>query len=420
MRDRDFPPSLRTGLGRRDLLRAGLGVLSAGALDLLLGSRPARALQLPFERGDRPLAAFPEKRPLLVMTTRPPQLETPFPVFDEGVFTPNDAFFVRWHLAGIPTSIDPTTFRLRVRGRVRQPLSLSLAELQRDFEQVEVAAVCQCAGNSRGLFEPRVPGGQWGNGAMGNALWKGVRLRDLLRRAQVRPDAVRVRFDGLDGPVARQTPDFTKSLPIEEVMADQVLVAHRMNGAPLPFLNGFPLRLVVPGWFATYWIKMLSDVEVLDRPDEGFWMTSAYRVPADPCRCESPDDRAGSTDPIGRMAVRSFITHPTEGQALAPGRPATVRGFAFDQGYGIDRVLLSVDGGRHWARTELGPDHGPFSFRAWQASFRPDPARAYALQSLAINRIGDAQPASPRWNRGGYLRNVVETVTVRTAGEGAP
>lgn len=366
------------------------------------------------------MLAFPEKRPLMVMTTRPPQLETPFPVFDEGIFTPNDAFFVRWHLAGIPTTIELETFRLHVRGRVRRTLSLSLAELQRDFEQVEVAAVCQCAGNSRGFFDPRVPGGQWGNGAMGNALWKGVRLRDLLERAQLRPDAVQVRFDGLDRPVAKQTPDFAKSLPIEEVMADEVLVAHSMNGAPLPFLNGFPLRLVVPGWFATYWVKMLSDIEVLNGPDNGFWMTTAYRIPADPCRCERPDARAGSTEPMGRMAVRSFITHPTEGQALHPGRPMAVRGLAFDQGYGIDRVLLSVDGGRHWVRTELGPDHGPFSFRAWQASFRPDPARSYALQSLAINRIGDAQPASPLWNRGGYLRNVIETVMVGTAGEGRP
>ncbi|TFG60658.1 MAG: hypothetical protein E4H32_08325, partial [Nitrospirales bacterium] len=212
------------GLTRRRLLQTSLivGGLSVLRLQSARASSPP-SIDLPFSRGHRPLVAFPEKRPLMVLTTRPPQLETPFSIFDENIFTPNDAFFVRWHLANIPTTVDRQTFRLTIRGRVKQTLSFSLTDLQKQFEPVEVAAVCQCAGNSRGFSEPRVTGGQWGHGAMGNAMWKGVRLRDLLEKAGLEKDAQHVRFDGLDRQVADATPDFLKSLPLDDAMADHVL-----------------------------------------------------------------------------------------------------------------------------------------------------------------------------------------------------
>ena len=149
-----------------------------------------------FANGDRELVAFPQKRALMVLSPRPPLLETPFRVFDEGVYTPNDAFFVRWHLAGIPTSIDTKTFRLSVRGATERTLSLSLDDLRHKFEPVEIAAVNQCSGNSRGFFGPRVTGGEWQNGAMGNALWKGVRLKDILAKAGLKADAKQVQFNG--------------------------------------------------------------------------------------------------------------------------------------------------------------------------------------------------------------------------------
>jgi len=371
-------------------------------------------IELPFGRGRRPLVAFPQKRHLMVMTTRPPQLETPFSLFNEHIFTPNDAFFVRWHLANIPREIDVQTFRLTIHGRVKQALSLSLEELKNQFEQVEIAAVCQCAGNSRGFFQPRVPGGQWGNGAMGNAIWKGVKLRDLLHKAGIEKDAIQVRFDGLDGPVAERTPDFRKSLSLDDALQDGVLVAHSMNGEPLPMLNGFPLRLVVPGWYATYWIKMVNDIEVLNQQDQNFWMTQAYRLPADPCHCAQPGDPVPSTVPIGKMTVRSFITNLENGQGIPGGQPFTVRGIAFDQGYGIDRVLVSLDGGRQWQSANMGKDYGDFSFRPWETEVVLEPGRSYALQSLAINRIGESQRFSARWNPSGYLRNAIETVNVHS------
>ncbi len=402
-----------SGLSRRSFLTTSLAL---GATSLVkpgvLWAEAAPKVELPFERGRRPLVAFPQKRPLMVMTTRPPQLETPFHVFNDGVFTPNDAFFVRWHLANIPPPVDVRTFRLMIRGNVKQPLSVSLDQLKRDFEQVEIAAVCQCGGNSRGFFDPRVPGGQWGNGAMGNAKWTGVRLRDLLAKSGLEKDGVQVRFNGLDQPVTDGTADFKKSLNLGDAMKEEVIVAHSMNGEPLPWLNGFPLRLVVPGWYATYWVKMLSDIEVLNEHDHSFWSEKAYRLPADPCACLQPGEKMTRSVPIGKMPVRSFITNLENKGTVLGGAPFTIKGIAFDQGYGIDRVLFSADGGQQWQPARLGQDHGDFSFRPWEVEFIPVPGRQYNLQSVAFNRIGESQRFGARWNPNGYLRNVVETVNI--------
>lgn len=405
------------GVTRRDLLRMSCVLGGMGVLGSWWPS-PARAdsVTLPFENGQRPLRAFPEKRPLLVMTTRPPQLETPFAVFDEHDLTPNGAFFVRWHLANIPTSIDTQDFRLTVSGKVRDPLTLTLDELKQTFDPVEVTAVCQCAGNSRGFVDPRVRGGQWGHGAMGNAVWTGVRLRDVLQRAGLEANARQVRFNGLDRSVFAGTPDFVKALDLGVAMREDILVAYAMNGAPLPMLNGFPLRLVVPGWFATYWIKALTEIEILDHRDDNFWMASAYRIPANACGCIEPGQKSFDTVPIGRMPVRSLITSHRNGDRIPSGRSAHMRGIAFDSGHGIDQVLISCDGGRRWRRAKLGEDHGPYSFRRWEMTFAPEKGRSYDLQAMAVNAIGEAQPQRGLWNPGGYAWNPVETVRVKATG----
>jgi sulfite dehydrogenase len=388
-----------------------------GGTALLTGGRGAHAAEqavgLPFANGRRVLATYPEKRPMLLMTARPVQLETPFRVFDDGVFTPNDAFFVRWHLAAVPTKVDEAGFRIRVHGRVKTPLQLSVGALRRDFDPVEIAAVCQCSGNSRGFFEPRVPGGQWGNGAMGNARWKGARLRDVLRKAGLEADAVQVRLNGMDGPVLPSTPDFMKALDVDVALSDDILIAYSMNGRPLPLLNGFPVRLVVPGWYATYWVKMLDDIEVLNQEDHNFWMQTAYRIPADPCGCVEPGQTGFATEPINRLTVRSFLTSLQDGAQVKAGHTHEVKGIAFDAGYGIRRVLFSTDGGRGWREAKLGADQGRYSFREWTAPFQVEAGRRYELMSLAINEIGETQRFAPRWNPGGYLRNAVETVHVR-------
>jgi DMSO/TMAO reductase YedYZ molybdopterin-dependent catalytic subunit len=396
-------------VSRRDFLRVGTGI-GAWALAARTASSDS-TVELPFANGSRSIATYPQKRPLMVLTSRPVQLETPFHVFNEGVFTPNDAFFVRWHLADMPTKVDPATFTLTVRGRVKSPLSLSLSDLKK-MDAVEVAAVCQCSGNSRALFEPRVPGGQWGNGAMGNAQWRGVRLKDLLKKADLEGDAQRVRFDGLDAGVSPATPDFKKSIEVDTALGDDIIVAYAMNGEDLPMLNGYPLRLVMPGWYATYWVKMLNDIEVLNTEDDNFWTAKAYKIPDDPCGCVEPGGKPGKAVPINRMTVRSFITSVADGGQVAGGQVQTIKGIAFDGGYGIQRVLFSADGGKTWGEAALGKNHGKYSFREWTVPFAPEKGKSYELMSLAVNTIGQAQSSTPLWNPAGYLRNVIETVKV--------
>ncbi|MDE3012381.1 MAG: molybdopterin-dependent oxidoreductase, partial [Pseudomonadota bacterium] len=351
-------------------------------------------------------------RPLIVLTARPPQLETPFEVFNQGLFTPNDAFFVRYHLSGIPTHIDPTDFRLSVDGSVERTLELSLADLARDFPQVELVAVNQCSGNSRGFFNPRANGGQLGNGAMGNARWKGVPLKAVLDAAGVRGSARQVAFDGLDEPIKENGGDFVKALDIDHARDGEVMLAWEMNGEALPMLNGYPLRLVVPGYYGTYWVKHLSSISVLDQVHDGYWMKSAYRIPDNDCHCVAPGAQAAATLPIGRLNIRSFITSLADGARIPSGRATTVRGIAFDSGHGLEEVALSSDLGQSWQPARLGEDLGRYSFREWRLEFTPPAPGRYQLRVRARNRIGEFQPATATWNAPGYMRNVIESIQV--------
>ena len=397
-------------LGRRSALKIG-AALGMGAA----GTAWAETVTLPFDNGERPLVTYPQKRPLIRLTSRPPQLETPFSVYGEGLITPNDAFFVRYHLSGNtpPQDLDPETFRLTVKGKVQNPLSLSLAELK-EMPAVEIVAVNQCSGNSRGFSEPRVAGGQAANGLMGNARWRGVALKTVLDRAGVAAGAVQVSFNGLDEPPAPDTPDFIKALDLDHARDGEVMLAWAMNGEDLPVLNGYPLRLVVPGTYGTYWVKHLHDITVLDNPSNSFWMTSAYRIPDNECACVEPGASAPKTRPIGRYNVRSFITAPAVDGRVPADRDIQVKGIAFNGGSGIARVEISADGGSSWMAAQLGEDLGKYSFRGFEARLRL-PAGEHRLMSRATGRDGGTQPMQARWNPAGYMRNVVETVTVTAA-----
>ncbi|MCP8940138.1 molybdopterin-dependent oxidoreductase [Alsobacter sp. SYSU M60028] len=399
---------------RQFLHRIGLGATALGAAQWGASlAHAADSMTLPFGAGERPLVKYPQKRPLLQMTARPPQLETPFSVFDEGAITPNDAFFVRYHLADIPQSIDPETFRVTVTGKVGKALSLSVADLKA-MEPVEIVAVNQCSGNSRGFFEPRVAGGQLANGAMGNARWRGVPLKAILDLAGVQASAKQVTFNGLDGPVLPATPDFVKALDIDHARDGEVMVAYAMNGEDLPFLNGFPLRLVVPGHYGTYWVKHLNEIQVIDTVYDGFWMQTAYRIPDNACACVEPGKAPARTTPIQRFDVRSFITNVADGASLRAGSDVMLKGIAFDGGFGIADVAVSTDDGASWTSARLGEDLGRYSFREWRTQVRL-PAGEHVLKVRAINRIGQSQPMEPLWNPAGYMRNVVERVRVLAA-----
>lgn len=374
----------------------------------------AFAPPLPGGPNARPLVTdYPTKGAMILQRTRPPLLETPFEVFDDGVFTPNDRFFVRWHWADIPGQVDAASFRLAVRGHVNKVLSLSLAELVK-MPRVELAAVNQCSGNSRGYFEPRVAGGQWGNGAMGNARWAGVRLRDVLDRAGVKAGAVAVRFNGADQPLVESAPDFMKSLAVDHARDGEVMIAYAMNGTQLPLLNGFPLRLIVPGWYSTYWVKMLNDIEVLDTADGNYWMAKAYLIPDTPAANVKPGEKGFKTVPINRMVPRSFVTNLKPGQSVKAGPHLAVRGIAFGGDTGVARVDISTDAGTSWRAAVLGPDQGKYGFRRWSAQVAA-PRGDVSVLVRCTNSSGVAQPMTANWNSGGFMRNVVEGVAVKAA-----
>ena len=397
-------------LNRRELMqRAGMAAVATGLHPL---AALADTVTLPFDNGERPLVKFPQKRPMIGLTSRPPQLETPFAVFNDGPITPNNAFFVRYHLANIPTDIDPDTFSLEVKGKVDRPLKLPLKEI-RKLRAVELVAVNQCSGNSRGFFEPRVAGGQLGNGAMGNARWRGVPLKTVLDMAGVQQGARQVTFNGMDGPVLDKTPDFVKALDIDHARDGEVMLAYGMNGDELPLLNGFPLRLVVPGYYGTYWVKHLNEITVIDDIFDGFWMKSAYRIPDTPCNCVEPGTAPKATIPINRFTVRSFITNVGGGAKLKAGN-TRLKGIAFDGGSGIKEVAVSIDGGKSWLPAKLGKDFGKYAFREWSLSVKLA-AGPSDLMVRATSNAGEMQPMEPRWNPAGYLRNVVETIRVTAA-----
>jgi DMSO/TMAO reductase YedYZ molybdopterin-dependent catalytic subunit len=398
-------------LSRRNLLR------QAGIAGLAAFSSPSRAqavVRLPLPGGvdERQITtAFPQKGRMILQRTRPPLLETPFEVFDKGLFTPNDEFYVRWHWSVIPTTIDVDTFRLNVRGHVERPLSLTLPDIQA-LPQIEYAAVNQCSGNSRGFFQPRVPGGEWGNGAMGNALWTGVSLRAILDRAGVKAGAVQVRFNGMDEATGKEGPDFAKSLSVDHARDGEVMLAYGMNSERLPVLNGYPLRLVVPGWYATYWVKMLNDIEVLDSPDTNFWMKTAYTIPDTPHADIKPGQTGVPTVPINKLNPRSFITNIKAGARIAAGKPTMVRGIAFGGDTGIKRVDFSSDGGKSWQATHLDADQGKYSFRQWRTRFTLSEKGDNTLMVRCTNDRDEVQPDQPNWNPSGYMRNVIEATPV--------
>lgn len=341
------------------------------------------------------------------------QLETPRAYF-ETPFTPNHAFYVRWHLDVIPTAVDLKEWRLHIEGNVEKSVSFNLADLMRKFTPETIAAVNQCSGNSRSRFQPRVAGGQWGNGAMGNARWTGVRLRDLLRAAAPKTGSVQVQFQGLErgqGPEGYGSQVFMKSLDITNPVLDECLVAYSMNGEPLPMLNGFPVRLIVPGYFATDWTKCLTWIRVLDKTDDNFWMKTAYRIPDTPRGNTTPQEMAAGTVktiPINGMPVRSFIISPDGETKIPAGMRIPLRGVAFSGQGGVTKVGISVDGLKTWQPARLGEDLGRYSFRTWEFSWTPMTSGRYTVAARATDSAGNTQPDESVWNPGGYLWNRIE------------
>lgn len=395
---------------RRDFLKSSI-VASAAVVGTSSSLSAGVTHQPNFNRKVSNMA-FPQKRPLITYSDRPPLLESPQDIFTRTI-TENDDFFVRWHLPDIPTKIDLDKFRINIDGLVKNKLEISVKQLKEDFEQVEVTAVVQCGGNSRSAFTPTPGGIQWGSGAMGCAKWKGVRLSDLLERAGLKEGAHWIGFNGLEKAAYYKTPNFVRELELTE-LDDHVIVAYQMNDEDLPYLNGYPVRLVIPGYYSDSWVKMLSNITVTDKYKSLFFMDKAYRVPDNKCECETPEHLVKKTKPITHMNVKSVIGYPEHGMKIYHDSCVTVRGVAFDGGHGIDKVLISTDGGKTWERAKLKQTHGRYAYTEFLYNYFPSKYGKLTFMAKAVNYLGEEQPLSKDigWNRGGYKYNGIDEVTV--------
>lgn len=357
------------------------------------------------------LVTVPGKKPLRLLTERPYNLETPLKYFLHDL-TPNDVFFVRWHLPIPPVAVSEDTFRLRIGGNGSRTLALSMHDLKTKFTPYTITAVCACAGNARSFCNPKVPGAQWVNGGMGNAAWTGVKLKDLLAYSGASPNTKFVSFNGLDQPVFPSTPDFIKSLEYAHAIDGEVMIAYAMNGEALPLLNGYPLKLVVPGWYATYWVGMLSDIQLHGDTFKTYWMDSAYLIPkATANGSEQCDAPAKERVPINKLDVRSIFVWPEPGAVLKKGKTYEIQGLAMDDGTGISQVAISSDNGMTWMEAKLDRPIGKYSWRRWRYSFTPATEGTIELQVKATNAAGATQPPH-HWNKNGYMRNEIESLSL--------
>jgi DMSO/TMAO reductase YedYZ molybdopterin-dependent catalytic subunit len=403
-------------MDRRSILKAAAGALGTwSARDALaaVGSMAELGFaELPDGAlAEQRLHALPGKVPLIKKTYRPPNYETPVEYFRKPI-TPNNAFFVRWHLAAIP-QVGLKDWTLAVGGEsAERELKLDFQTLQTQFKPAQLTAVCQCSGNRRGLFEPHVTGVEWGVGAMGNAVWRGARLRDVLQKAGVKLDALEVVFDGADHGALDKTPDFVKSIPVDVAMDENTLIAYEMNGAPLPHWNGFPARIVVPGWTGTYWVKSLTSVKVVAKPEKNFWMSAAYRLPRGRFKTRSYQSQVTeANEPITTMVVNSLITSVKNGERVPRGKPLEIRGVAWDGGAGIAKVEVSTDGAS-WTQARLGKDLGRFSFREFSHSVPTPETGALVVMARATSVSGETQVNQLIHNPAGYHHNVIQRLYV--------
>lgn len=366
----------------------------------MLAATAARRL-----RGADQAPAIAGKRPMILHNDRPEDLETPLRYFDSWV-TPVDAFFVRQHLPR-PAPIDPAAYRLKINGLVGKECNLTLADLEK-LPQHTVPATLECTGNGRGFYTPKVPGIQWGRGAVGNAEWSGPRLSDVLKLAGVDAKAKFLEIDGADTGVA-QTPDFVRSMPMQKVMHPATLLALKMNGET-PAIHGVPARLIVPGWDGTSWVKWVVRLTPTAAMSGGFFMNPAYRYPkypVTPGTAARPED----LEVVEGMPVKSTLTAPEDG-ARIPFGPVTIKGFAWAGENAIERVEVSTHGGLKWEAAQLSPQKLPFAWRLFTLNWTPRAPGYHTIMARAVDTAGNEQPIVPPWNPSGYLWNGIDRIGV--------
>lgn len=386
-------------LTRRDLLRAAANAAQLAAAwrmlpDTTLSAQAARA------------TVAPGKEKLTIRSLRPPDYETPVPLLD-SFLTPVDNFYVRCHLP-VPTGLDAAGWTLQIEGEVSTPTMLSLEEL-RKMPATTVTMTLECAGNGRAFYDPPVAGIQWAKGAVGTARWTGVRMADVLKRSAVRNTARFVLMNGADRALGTMQ-DFVRQLPMEKAMHPDTVIAYEMNGQPLPPVHGFPLRAIIPGWEGAYSMKWLTNLRVVDREFDGFWVATAYRYPT---KRVAPGAAVDAKDmaPLTGLVVKSLITKPLEGATIAPGR-IDVAGFAWAGEPDISRVELSIDHGATWQPARLTGEHARYAWRRFEGSFTAAKPESYLILARATDASGRTQPITPPWNPSGYLWNAPDSVRI--------
>jgi len=385
---------------RREFLRtASAAALAAGAAHPLLA----------WAAGDSPADSaitIPGKDGMIVRSARFFDLETPVEFMTEWI-TPVNHFFVRNHMFE-PAKIDAKAWQLSITGEVERPLTLTLADLEK-LSVHSVVNTMECAGNGRSLQNPKVPGIQWGKGAVGNARFSGPNLKTLLEKAGVKDSARHVLFRGLDQ-VPGKVPPFIRSVPIDKAMDADTLLATEMNGKPLTPHHGFPARALTPGWAGAASCKWLTGIVVSDKPGDGNFMNPGYRLPNMPVKpgdAVKPED----THPVTALTVKSLIAAPSAGAKLKQGAHV-IQGVAWAGEAGITKVEISTDSGATWNEAKLGKDQAKYAWRLWAYNWKPARSGDYVILSRATDSQGRVQPEAPAWNPSGYLYNAYDQVKV--------
>jgi DMSO/TMAO reductase YedYZ molybdopterin-dependent catalytic subunit len=347
---------------------------------------------------------MPEQRK--VVTQAPENSETPLAGVRSWV-TPNRLFFVRNHFE--TPELDPAAWRLTVEGLVERPAEWTFDQLG-ELPERSVFATVECAGNGRSFLRPYAHGVQWGAGAVGHAEWTGVPLRTVLERAGVRPGAVEVLFEGADRGSEADHPEpmhFARSLPLAKALDPDTLLATRMNGEPLEPVHGYPVRLLVPGWYGVASVKWLRRIAVLAEPFRGYFQTTKYTV-------QRPTPDGPRSEPVGPMQVKSEIIRPHADEVLGVGTNRLF-GVAWAGPQAVARVEVSADGGRSWDAAELIGPRAPYSWTLWEYLWEVAEPGEYALLARAVSATGQVQPAEHDPLYGGYLIHHSRPTVVRVA-----
>lgn len=342
-----------------------------------------------------------------IMSERPLNAETPAERLQSWI-TANDAFFDR-NQGGIPEKpIDLDSWRLTITGEVRRPAEIGWRQIEQ-LPKAIAANTLECSGNSRSFFEDKAQGNPWTIGGVGNAVWGGVWLRDVLEMVEPTDKAKHVGFEGMDTPLGKSKIKFVRSIPLPKAL-DTTLLAYEMNGEPLPLAHGFPLRALALGWTGANCVKWLNRITLTAEPARGFFMDKVYRVYQ---KGQSPEEGAVVT----QIPLKTIITRPAVGEALRPGA-VVVLGAAYAGEARIASVEVSFDDGGRWLPADLiGPDE-PFAWRQWQVVWEVSTPGDYRIMARATDTEGRRQPRKARWNVLGYGNNGIQehAVPVRIAG----